>query len=175
RNVARSRRSHWSKRTRAGAAVPESCGSHRPRLDETRRHGQGRHRRGDREGVEPADSLRGHRRKGRRSGSLRPTAVREWTVWKLSLPTTTTLTEPTTWTETDRRMMARALELSLRAVGQVSPGPLVGCVVVSASGEIVGEGFYIFEQIKHAETIALDRAGERARGGTAYVSLEPHA
>ena len=71
--------------------------------------------------------------------------------------------------------MARALELSLKGVGQVSPGPLVGCVVVSASGEIVGEGFYVFEEIKHAETIALEQAGERARGGTAYVSLEPHA
>jgi len=72
-------------------------------------------------------------------------------------------------------MMARALELSLKGVGLVSPGPLVGCVIVSASGEIVGEGFYVFEEVKHAETIALEQAGERARGGTAYVSLEPHA
>jgi len=72
-------------------------------------------------------------------------------------------------------MMARALELSVKGVGQVSPGPLVGCVVVSPAGEIVGEGFYIFEKTKHAETIALETAGEKARGGTAYVSLEPHA
>src|SRR5689334_5690163 len=72
-------------------------------------------------------------------------------------------------------MMARALELAKGGVGQVSPGPLVGCVVVSAAGEIVGEGFYVFEAVKHAETIALEVAGERARGGTAYVSLEPHA
>lgn len=72
-------------------------------------------------------------------------------------------------------MMARALELAARGVGQVSPGPLVGCVIVSPAGEVVGEGFYIFEQIKHAETIALDLAGDKARGGTAYVSLEPHA
>lgn len=72
-------------------------------------------------------------------------------------------------------MMARALDLALKGVGQVSPGPLVGCVVVSATGEIAGEGFYVFEDIKHAETIALDIAGERACGGTAYVSLEPHA
>jgi diaminohydroxyphosphoribosylaminopyrimidine deaminase / 5-amino-6-(5-phosphoribosylamino)uracil reductase len=75
----------------------------------------------------------------------------------------------------DHRMMARALELSLKGVGQVSPGPLVGCVVVSPAGEIAGEGFYIFEEVKHAETIALELAGEYARGGTAYVSLEPHA
>lgn len=78
-------------------------------------------------------------------------------------------------TETDRRMMARALELAKKGVGQVSPGPLVGCVVVSPNGEIVGEGFYIYEELNHAETIALAAAGEKARGGTAYVSLEPHA
>ena len=87
----------------------------------------------------------------------------------------TSIAEPTVWTDTDRRMMARALDLAVKGVGQVSPGPLVGCVVVSPTGEIAGEGFYIFEEIKHAETIALDLAGERARGGTAYVSLEPHA
>ena len=86
-----------------------------------------------------------------------------------------TIAEPTVWTDTDRRMMGRALDLALKGVGQVSPGPLVGCVVVSPAGEIVGEGFYVFEEIKHAETIALDIAGEKARGGTAYVSLEPHA
>lgn len=78
-------------------------------------------------------------------------------------------------TETDRRMMARALDLAQKGVGQVSPGPLVGCVIVSAQGEIAGEGFYIFEELNHAETIALAVAGEKARGGTAYVSLEPHA
>ena len=87
----------------------------------------------------------------------------------------TTIAEPTVWTDTDRRMMARALDLAVKGVGQVSPGPLVGCVVVSATGEIVGEGFYVFEDIKHAETIALDMAADSARGGTAYVSLEPHA
>jgi diaminohydroxyphosphoribosylaminopyrimidine deaminase / 5-amino-6-(5-phosphoribosylamino)uracil reductase len=94
----------------------------------------------------------------------------------LSLQTTTTTTEPAaTWTELDRRMMARALDLARKGVGQVSPGPLVGCVIVGPTGEVVGEGFYVFEAIKHAETIALNIAGESARGGTAYVSLEPHA
>lgn len=72
-------------------------------------------------------------------------------------------------------MMARALELAAQGAGQVSPGPLVGTVIVDPSGEIAGEGFYLFEQVKHAETTALEQAGERARGGTAYVSLEPHA
>jgi len=78
-------------------------------------------------------------------------------------------------TETDRRMMARALDLARKGVGQVSPGPLVGCVIVNSAGDVVGEGFYIFEDVKHAETIALAAAGEKARGATAYVSLEPHA
>ena len=78
-------------------------------------------------------------------------------------------------TETDRRMMARALELAQKGVGQVSPGPLVGCVIVSSDGEVVGEGYYLFEELNHAETIALASAGAKARGATAYVSLEPHA
>jgi len=72
-------------------------------------------------------------------------------------------------------MMARALALAAEGVGQVSPGPLVGTVIVDAGGNIVGEGCYVYDKIKHAETIALEQAGERARGGTAYVSLEPHA
>ncbi len=72
-------------------------------------------------------------------------------------------------------MMRRALELAARGIGQVSPGPLVGTVIVDAQGEIAGEGFYIFDQVKHAETIALDQAGARATAATVYVSLEPHA
>ena len=71
--------------------------------------------------------------------------------------------------------MARALELAARGAGQVSPGPLVGCVLVGRDGEVVGEGFYVYEGLKHAETLALEQAGERARGATAYVTLEPHA
>lgn len=71
--------------------------------------------------------------------------------------------------------MRRALELAARGVGQVSPSPLVGCVIVSESSEIVGEGFYLYEQVEHAETIALEEAKARARGATAYVTLEPHA
>jgi diaminohydroxyphosphoribosylaminopyrimidine deaminase/5-amino-6-(5-phosphoribosylamino)uracil reductase len=72
-------------------------------------------------------------------------------------------------------MMARALELAARGAGQVSPGPLVGCVIVDGAGEVLGEGFYVYENLKHAETIALERAGARASGATAYVTLEPHA
>lgn len=70
--------------------------------------------------------------------------------------------------------MQRALELAARGKGLVSPGPLVGCVIANGP-QVVGEGFYIFDQIKHAETLALEHAGEAARHATAYVSLEPHA
>jgi diaminohydroxyphosphoribosylaminopyrimidine deaminase/5-amino-6-(5-phosphoribosylamino)uracil reductase len=75
----------------------------------------------------------------------------------------------------DRQMMQRALELAAQGIGQVSPGPLVGTVIVDPHQQIAGEGFYLFDQIKHAETVALEQAGEKARGGTVYVSLEPHA
>lgn len=71
--------------------------------------------------------------------------------------------------------MRRALELAERGIGLVSPSPLVGCVIVDRNGEIVGEGTYIYENVTHAEVLALQQAGERAAGGTAYVSLEPHA
>lgn len=91
------------------------------------------------------------------------------------MPSTFTLTETAAATDTDRRLMARALELARLGIGQVSPGPLVGCVIVNSNGEVVGEGHYIFQDVLHAETIALRQAGECARGGTAYVSLEPHA
>ena len=71
--------------------------------------------------------------------------------------------------------MQRALELAARGIGLVSPGPLVGSVIVDPQQQTVGEGFYVYDEVKHAETIALEQAGEHARGGTAYISLEPHA
>jgi diaminohydroxyphosphoribosylaminopyrimidine deaminase/5-amino-6-(5-phosphoribosylamino)uracil reductase len=77
--------------------------------------------------------------------------------------------------ETEQRLMARALELAAKGGGLVSPGPLVGCVIATPAGEVVGEGFYVYEKLKHAETYALEQAGTRAQGATAYVSLEPHA
>ncbi len=79
------------------------------------------------------------------------------------------------WSEIDRQWMHRALQLAARGAGQVSPSPLVGCVIADAVGEKVGEGFYLYERIKHAETLALEEAGTKAEGATAYVSLEPHA
>ncbi len=79
------------------------------------------------------------------------------------------------FSELDIKMTRRALELASFGVGQVSPSPLVGCVIVAEDGEIVGEGFYIYENVTHAEILALNQAGERAKGATAYVSLEPHS
>ncbi|MEP7212399.1 MAG: bifunctional diaminohydroxyphosphoribosylaminopyrimidine deaminase/5-amino-6-(5-phosphoribosylamino)uracil reductase RibD [Acidobacteriota bacterium] len=78
-------------------------------------------------------------------------------------------------TENDIRYMERALALGAEGTGLVSPNPLVGCVIVSKDGEVVGEGTYIYDDVCHAEVLALKQAGELARGGTAYVSLEPHA
>ncbi len=78
------------------------------------------------------------------------------------------------FSETDIKHTRRALALASLGVGQVSPNPLVGCVIVSENGEIVGEGSYFYEDVIHAEAVALEQAGELARGGTAYVSLEPH-
>ncbi len=77
--------------------------------------------------------------------------------------------------ENDLRYTKRALELAEKGVGLVSPNPLVGCVIVSDSGEVLGEGTYLKDDVTHAEAIALQQSGTKARGGTAYVSLEPHA
>lgn len=71
--------------------------------------------------------------------------------------------------------MSHTLELAEQGVALVSPGPLVGCVITAAQDRIVGEGFYVYDNVKHAETIALEQAGDLAHGATAYVSLEPHA
>ncbi len=78
------------------------------------------------------------------------------------------------FSEFDIKMTRRSLELASCGVGQVSPSPLVGCVIAS-DNEMIGEGSYIYENITHAEILALEQAGERARGATAYVSLEPHS
>jgi diaminohydroxyphosphoribosylaminopyrimidine deaminase/5-amino-6-(5-phosphoribosylamino)uracil reductase len=68
--------------------------------------------------------------------------------------------------------MRRALELAGKGVGLVSPGALVGAVIVR-EGVIVGESFYTYDGVDHAETRALRQAGDRARGATVYVTLEP--
>ena len=72
----------------------------------------------------------------------------------------------------DHRYMARALELAERGLYTTTPNPRVGCVVVR-EGAVVGEGWHERAGAPHAEVHALAQAGGRARGATAYVSLEP--
>ncbi|MFG1970540.1 bifunctional diaminohydroxyphosphoribosylaminopyrimidine deaminase/5-amino-6-(5-phosphoribosylamino)uracil reductase RibD [Nonomuraea fuscirosea] len=69
--------------------------------------------------------------------------------------------------------MARAVELAGRGHGTTSPNPVVGCVVLDSAGQVAGEGFHAYAGGPHAEIVALAQAGERAKGGTAYVTLEP--
>jgi diaminohydroxyphosphoribosylaminopyrimidine deaminase/5-amino-6-(5-phosphoribosylamino)uracil reductase len=77
-------------------------------------------------------------------------------------------------TAEDARWMARALDLARRGVGETSPNPMVGCVLVKR-GRVVGEGWHRRAGGPHAEVFALRAAGAAARGATAYVTLEPCA
>jgi diaminohydroxyphosphoribosylaminopyrimidine deaminase / 5-amino-6-(5-phosphoribosylamino)uracil reductase len=74
----------------------------------------------------------------------------------------------------DTAAMRRALELAPLGRATVSPNPMVGCVLVR-DGEVVGEGHHEHAGGPHAEVVALQAAGDRARGATAYVTLEPCA
>ncbi len=73
----------------------------------------------------------------------------------------------------DEQYMRRALELARAGVALVSPNPAVGAVVVDSSGREVGAGTHTYDGVKHAEVLALERAGSAARGGTLYLNLEP--
>ncbi|MCU1693070.1 MAG: riboflavin biosynthesis protein ribd [Frankiales bacterium] len=73
----------------------------------------------------------------------------------------------------DAQALRRAVALSATVLGTTSPNPPVGAVVLDAAGEVVGEGATQPPEGPHAEVVALRAAGERARGGTAVVTLEP--
>jgi len=73
----------------------------------------------------------------------------------------------------DEQSMRRTLELARAGIGLVSPNPAVGAVVVDAHGNEAGAGTHTYDGIKHAEILALEQAGGRARGGTLYLNLEP--
>ncbi|MFG2982303.1 bifunctional diaminohydroxyphosphoribosylaminopyrimidine deaminase/5-amino-6-(5-phosphoribosylamino)uracil reductase RibD [Streptomyces sp. NPDC048258] len=75
--------------------------------------------------------------------------------------------------DADIRAMRRAIELAARGLGSTSPNPVVGCVITDPAGTVVGEGWHERAGGPHAEVHALRAAGEAARGGTAYVTLEP--
>lgn len=74
---------------------------------------------------------------------------------------------------TDERFLCKALDLARRGVGLASPNPCVGAVVVDGNGNTVGEGFHTYQGVEHAEVLASEQAGEKARGATLYINLEP--
>jgi diaminohydroxyphosphoribosylaminopyrimidine deaminase/5-amino-6-(5-phosphoribosylamino)uracil reductase len=78
------------------------------------------------------------------------------------------------FSSTDHLMMARALRLAERGAYTTRPNPMVGCVITQGD-EVVGEGFHARAGEPHAEVLALQAAGERAKGATVYVTLEPCA
>ena len=75
---------------------------------------------------------------------------------------------------TDAEAMRRAIALARTRLGRTGDNPSVGCVLVR-DGQVVGEGATGLGGRPHAEEVALDRAGARAKGATAYVTLEPCA
>ena len=75
----------------------------------------------------------------------------------------------------DEQFLRHALELARDGFGLASPNPYVGAVIVDPQGNIAGAGAYTYDGLKHAEVLALTNAGEKARGGTLYINLEPHS
>ncbi|MBZ5687111.1 MAG: bifunctional diaminohydroxyphosphoribosylaminopyrimidine deaminase/5-amino-6-(5-phosphoribosylamino)uracil reductase RibD [Acidobacteriia bacterium] len=75
----------------------------------------------------------------------------------------------------DEQHLHRALELARGGMGLASPNPYVGAVITDSHGNVVGSGTYTYDGVKHAEILALEQAGTKARGGTLYINLEPHA
>jgi diaminohydroxyphosphoribosylaminopyrimidine deaminase / 5-amino-6-(5-phosphoribosylamino)uracil reductase len=73
----------------------------------------------------------------------------------------------------DEVLVRRALELAREGIGLTSPNPCVGAIIVDDKGEIVGTGIHKYEAVKHAEILALEQAGKKARGATLYINLEP--
>ncbi|MBT4095971.1 MAG: riboflavin biosynthesis protein RibD, partial [Nitrospinaceae bacterium] len=71
--------------------------------------------------------------------------------------------------------MTEALSLAAQGAGSVSPNPLVGAVIVAPDGTVAGRGWHERAGAPHAEIAALGEAGERARGATLYINLEPCA
>jgi diaminohydroxyphosphoribosylaminopyrimidine deaminase / 5-amino-6-(5-phosphoribosylamino)uracil reductase len=76
---------------------------------------------------------------------------------------------------TNEPLLQRALELARQGLGLASPNPYVGAVIADVDGNVVGTGTYTYSGVKHAEILALEAAGNKARGGTLYINLEPHA
>lgn len=79
----------------------------------------------------------------------------------------------TTSRDTDEIFLRGALDLAQQGIGLTSPNPCVGAVIVDAEGAIAGTGSHTYDGLKHAEILALKQAGEKARGSTIYINLEP--
>lgn len=77
--------------------------------------------------------------------------------------------------QTDEQFLHHALDLARQGIALASPNPYVGAVIVDPRGNVVGTGSYTYDGVKHAEVLALERAGDKARGSTLYINLEPHA
>jgi diaminohydroxyphosphoribosylaminopyrimidine deaminase/5-amino-6-(5-phosphoribosylamino)uracil reductase len=77
------------------------------------------------------------------------------------------------FSQQDEQFMRQALDLARQGIALASPNPRVGAVVLDSNGQIAATGFHTYEGVKHAEALALERAGSRARGGTLYLNLEP--
>jgi diaminohydroxyphosphoribosylaminopyrimidine deaminase/5-amino-6-(5-phosphoribosylamino)uracil reductase len=73
----------------------------------------------------------------------------------------------------DEQHLRRALDMARQGVGLTSPNPCVGAVITDTDGNVAGKSFYTYAGMKHAEILALEQAGDRARGGTLYINLEP--
>src|SRR5207248_10996504 len=97
---------------------------------------------------------------GNRRETGRPVAVRSGEVRPVDLRTM------------NAAYLREALDLARRGRGQTSPNPMVGAVLVR-DGAVVGRGFHTYAGVKHAEILALEQAGDRARGATLYINLEP--
>ena len=76
---------------------------------------------------------------------------------------------------TDEQFLRQALDLARQSIGLAAPNPYVGAIIVDVGGNVAGTGVYTYAGVKHAEVLALEQAGEKARGGTLYINLEPHA
>ena len=76
-------------------------------------------------------------------------------------------------TNLDELHMREALDLARAGIALTSPNPCVGAVIVDDAGKVVGSGSHTYDGLKHAETLAIEQAGSRARGATLYVNLEP--
>jgi diaminohydroxyphosphoribosylaminopyrimidine deaminase / 5-amino-6-(5-phosphoribosylamino)uracil reductase len=76
-------------------------------------------------------------------------------------------------TAKDETLLARALELARQGVALSSPNPCVGAVLTEEEGDEIASSYHLYKDIKHAEVLAIEQAGSKARGSTLYINLEP--